>query len=272
MKTLLFALLSLSVYPLIAQYNCNLYPEGSDCRKGCEKYLQTFESWPGTKKEQLYLDSAISLCPSFAEAYKAKSASYLRSGQIRQWKVLIDKAVELDSSNLRARAWGYFKFLKDYEFALEDLLKISNLNSGFPGQSEDGDYDLRIVIALCYRELGNHEKALEMFDISISENEVKKKIGPFDYLHRGVLKLKIRNYQGALDDFQKQMNVYENFADAHYYLGMANKELGNTIVAHLNFKEAKELFDRNLHRWDAYCEEIDLVYYEDILKEIKNTQ
>jgi tetratricopeptide (TPR) repeat protein len=272
MKTLLIIVAALFSLPLKAQINCHIYPENSNCRKGCELYSLHSDSWQGSKEEQTSIDSAITLCPAFAEGYRAKASSFIKSGQIRKWKVLIDRAVELDSSYLRIRGWYYFKFLKDYNSALLDLLKISEINNGFPGQSEDGDYDLRIVIALCYRELGDYERAMEVFDRCIRENDEKKKTGPFDYLHRGVLKLKTNDNEGALEDFQKQMDVYENFADAHYYLGKANKELGNTTVAHLNFKEAKDLYDKNLRRWDAYCEEIDLVYYEDILKEIENTR
>lgn len=272
MKVFVVIIAALFSVPLKAQFNCQVYQENSDCRKGCEVYISASESWPGSREEQTSIDSAIALCPTFAEGYRARASSFIKLGQIHKWKISIDKAVELSPDYLRIRGWYYFKFLKDYNAALNDLLTISELNNNFPGQSEDGDYDLRIVIALCYRELGNFEKSMEIFDHCINENADKKKIGPFDYLHRGILKLRLKDYNGALGDFQKQMSVYENVADAHYYLGIANKELGNTTVAHLNFKEAKELYDKNFRRWDPYCEEIDLVYYEDILKEIKNTQ
>lgn len=181
MKIIAILIILFSAIPSIGQPNCSVY-EG-DCKKACELFLNT--PYQGKWESQKLYDSAIALCPDFSFAHHERSVACLKNGEFIQWREYMDQAVELNPKMfLGNRGWCRFKFLHDYKGALEDLHALQKLNGGFLGWSGDGDYDLRIVMALCYRELGNIEHALKLFENYFDEKERQTtglSPGSFDY-------------------------------------------------------------------------------------------
>jgi tetratricopeptide (TPR) repeat protein len=256
-----------------AQTNCSLFTD-SNCIRACRLYKEADQFVQGSRQCQLYLDSATRLCPTYAEAWRELSVPYLKRGDFVNWRRYMDKAVALQPrAFLGVRGWCRFKFLRDYEGALEDLKRYDTLTAFYPGQSGDGVYQLYIVMALCERELGNHPQALHYFSMGIDSLYKEKGIhwiGFFDYIHRAVTKIQLQDYTGALADLEKQNEKTDKYAEHWYYKGKALVRLGHKAAAMTCFKTAKRLFlTDGYHFKDDYCEMLDTVYLSDIEEAIK---
>jgi tetratricopeptide (TPR) repeat protein len=256
----------------ISQPNCNVYKKEDPCFKACEVFAVAISHGQGSFQQDKLLDSALTLCPTFSHAWREKSVPYLKNGEFGKWKQLIDKAVENNPEEyLNIRAWCRYQFLRDYQGTLNDIEKMrtSNILLGF---STDGDYDMRVVEALCFRELGDAPKALSLFEQYLKIKESKTEsfgVGYYDYLHSGVTKLKAGFIREAIADFEKQFAIYKELPDTHYYCGLAYLELNDPTQASIYFKEADTLFKKGYKRNDTYIESLDKVYHDDVKKHLQ---
>lgn len=252
----------------LAQDNCNYFlTNGDSCRYKACKFLEESPSYFQLTKEYHEIkDKALEICPEYAIVYKQKSTAYLKTGDFIQWKVLIDKAVELNpSQNLDYRGWCRFQFFRDYKGAIEDIEELDRLLDYDIGYCQNGDYHLNIAKALCYKMIGKKEKA-----ISIIIDQIKKDtsaVGLYDYLHLGVLYLENKEYEKALDAFTKQSSLNE-LAECQYYTALAYKYL-NKQEEYLNsIKMAKSLYASSRYMLDMYTHHVDKVYEQEIENEL----
>jgi tetratricopeptide (TPR) repeat protein len=252
------------------QYNCTIYTDSSYA-KACRLYNAADSFYQGSVQCQYYLDSAIAICPGFAPAWHEKSVPYLKRGDFITWRKLLDKAVDLDPLEfLPYRGWCRFKFLRDYEGALLDLKRYDTLTGFRHNYSNDGNYELHVVMALCERELGHTDAAFRYFAIGIDSVEAQNGFsatGLYDYLHLGVTKMKAGDFQGAIRAFQQENRKYDKFADTYYYLGLAHLLTGQRDLAKANLLHARELMNDHsgkYHVYDIYCEMPDTIYPSDI--------
>lgn len=265
MRKLLFViLLIVGTMRCEAQTNCLVFKDAAH-KKACELYNDAINYSQGSKESQQLFIQSINTCPTYAPSLHEISVPYLKRGDFYTWKMLMDRAVTADpDSYLGTRGWCYFKFLRDYTKAFKDLKKLYDLRKGQPGYSGDGDYDLRIVMGLCEREMGHYKQAIAYFDEAINNRP-----GLYDYMHRGVTKIKLNDYKGALADMQKEISIYKKLADAWYYLGIIQMHMGNKKEAHVSFEQANNLFTKTgYHMNDPYCELPDQVYLIDIEQQL----
>ncbi|GAA4324918.1 hypothetical protein GCM10023149_26870 [Mucilaginibacter gynuensis] len=262
-RTLFIALLCLPVW-LYAQTNCEIYKDGPH-NLACQLYDNAIEYPQGSKtSQQIFLES-IKACPTYAPSLHEMSVPYLKRGDFYTWKLLIDRAVKADPQYLSQRGWCLFKFLRDFENAYADLKRLYTINKGQPGYTGDGDYDLRIIMALSQREMGNNKLAMQYFNECIRDHEKQGIVGLFDYLHRGVTNFKLKNYNAALTDLLLETKKYEKLADTYYYLALTYIKLKQPETGIKNLLKAKELYTKTgYHRNDPYCESPDQVYLADI--------
>jgi tetratricopeptide (TPR) repeat protein len=251
-----------------AQNNCSVFTDSSFAR-ACRLTREAARFAQGSERSQLLLDSAIRVCPGYAEAWREYGVAYLKRGDYLTWRRYIDQAVLLKPrSFLGIRGWCRFKFLKDYAGALEDLKRFDTITQFNPGQTGDGVYNIYIVMAICERELGNNAGALSWFAKGIDSLLVQKgnyAIGLFDYVHRAVTKIRMNDLNGALKDLEKQIMKYEKFAESWYYKGIVLQRMNRKAEAKECFYKAKQLFlSEGYHFTDPYCEVTDVVYLEDI--------
>lgn len=108
-----------------AQPNCNVYLWNGDTAqyKACKLLTENQNKYYQFSKEFHYLlDSAISICPYFAYAYREKAAPYVKSGNFILWKRYIDLAVKYDTLGyLPVRASLLDKFFGDYKGTIKDI-------------------------------------------------------------------------------------------------------------------------------------------------------
>lgn len=239
---------------LHAQVNCNVI-EGENCKKACEIYNDS--GIQGSKESQENFDKAITLCPSFSDAYMEKSVPYLKRGDFLTWKIWIDKAVELNPKmHLGYRGWCRYQFLRDYNGAIADIEALEKIYpTGYLGYSANGDYELHIAKALCYSAIGQKEKA-----ISIIENQLSKKdhnVGLYDHYQLGVTYFETGKYDKALENFEKQSKV-DDFAENIYFRSKVSK------VRNKDYLDLKTLalktYDEGKTMKDGYTHHFNKVY------------
>ena len=263
----LFIILILS-FPTFtfSQPNCNFYKknstENNPCYQACLLATEA-GAGQGRKESQILFDQAIELCPSFDYAYFEKAVPYLKRGDFVAWKKLIDKAVALNpTGHLGYRGWCRYQFVKDYKGAIQDIEKLDSLAKYDIGYSQNGDYHLNTVKALCYKAIGQKEKA-----ISIIENQLRQDNYsplPYDFLHLGVLKMEVGYTNEAIEDLQKSIKHNGYLADPYYYLGLIYKKRGQEKSSKEHMEKAKALYLKGYKRLDPYTEPMDKVYLADI--------
>lgn len=254
------------IFPMIVlgQPNCNIYKYNNDssCYEGCLLAVKA-ERFQGSKESQMLFDKAIEMCPNLDYAYREKSVPFLKRGDFKTWKILIDKAVEINPQlHLGARAWCKFQYLKDYDGALKDLEKLDSL--GFSDSySVNGDYHLNIVKGLCFKFKGDFQKAIFIIESQLNKSNYQPKL--FDYLHLGILHIQNGTIPKALECFNKQILINDKLAELYYYFGIAYQKLLNKDKSEEHYKKAYELYLNEYRLSDPYTEPIDKVYLDDIL-------
>ena len=235
---LLIFILSCSTVLLTGQ-NCNAYLYGGDTlqyeacviAEGRSGHYQF--SW----EYQHALEKAVDHCPYFSYGYRHMSVAYLKSGDFINWKRLMDLAVHYDPlAHLGYRGWCRYQFFRDYKGAIEDIEALDRLVDYEIGQCQNGVYHLNIAKGLCYKAIGEKEKALQIISDQILENEKQDFVGAYDYLHQGVLLFELDRVEEALIVFEKQQ-AYNDLAENQYYKALVFKQLGKSE----NFQKAIEL-------------------------------
>ena len=220
------------------------------------------------KEYQQIYDSAIETCPYFASAYHAKSVAYLKSGNFIEWKRLIDKAVELDPQEyLGYRASCRFQFIHDYRGAIQDIDKLSSITDNDIGYTSDGDYHLDIVKAICYKQIGDNQAAINLFESKLKEEKYDP--GLYDYYHFGIMNYQESQLEKAVNAFEKQNEINE-FAEVYFHLALVYKELNEMNKYKENILLAQKLYEQGRMMTGDYTVYIDKIYLKDIKHEIEN--
>jgi tetratricopeptide (TPR) repeat protein len=264
MRALYLVLIFTISITAVAQPNCNVY--SGECRRACELY-NGIQEYQGLHGAQRMYDSVIAICPTFAPAHHERSVAFLKNGEFLKWREFMDEAVRLDPSlYLGNRGWCRFKFLHDYRGAIEDIEALAKMNKGHIGWSNDGDYDLHIVLALCYREIGDTSRSLQLFEEYFRNKESGGSLamGSYDYVHYGVTLLRAGAKEKARTMFEKQTNVYKQLPDSYYYLALLAMEDGDREKAVELIRHGEEYYKAGYYRRDPYCEALDEVYPSDM--------
>lgn len=249
-----------SIETLQAQPNCNVFLwEGDTAQyEACILLTENQHKYYQFSKAFHHLvDSAISLCPHFAYAYREKAAPYVKSGNFLEWKKYIDLAVRYDSVGyLPVRASLRYKFFADYHGTIKDIELLEKISKSNNHYTSNGTYHLSVVKALCYKQTGDIHAGIQ-----IIENLVKHggyAVGLYDYLHLGVMYYQVEDYEKAIDALNKQQ-TRNNLAEVSYYLALCHKRLGNT-AAYLQAKQsAIDMYKMNVKMFDDYHYMIDQV-------------
>jgi len=253
------SLLILVAYASVnAQINCNSI-EGEDCKKACEIYNKDSEP-QGSKDSQENFDKAIGLCPNFSDAYMEKSVPYLKRGDFITWKLLIDKAVELDPKmHLGYRAWCRYQFLRDYKGAIQDFDELEKYYPGNIGYSKNGDYNLYVVKAVCYSALNQKDKAIQTLENLYNTKDFH--FGLYDHYQLGVTYFETGKYDKALENFEKQSKIYD-FAENIYFKSKVSK------IRNKDYLDLKSLalksYDEGKTMNDGYTHHFNKVYRKQI--------
>ena len=274
MKKFSFIILLFSFFGLFAQPNCEAFKMAGDMvrYKSCKKALEIKGHYQFSKEYQTKLDEAIKIDPTYDYPYWAKSIAYLKSGDFVTWKKLIDKAVKYNPEDrLGYRGWCRYQFFRDYKGAIEDIEEFDRLVDYDIGQSQNGMYHLNIAKGLCYKAIGEIDKAIDIIEKQIKLNEEDDFIGAYDYIHLGVLYLETGEFEKAIEQFEKQ-SPYNELAENQYYLALSQKKLGKKVESKTSLEKARKLYLKGRKMFDHYDHPMDKIYLEDIENELKSLQ
>lgn len=244
--------------------NCNvfLYQKDTLQYEACLIAEDAYQYYQYSREYQEILDKAIEKCPHFSYAYRNKSTAYLKSGDFITWKYLIDKAVEYDfRENIGYRGWCKFQFFRDYKGAIDDIESLEAVSKGNIGYSAGGHYHLKVAKALCYKQLGDVDKAISIMEEYMLDST--NQISVFDHLHLGVMYLETGTYDKAITQLNLQ-SVQNDLAENQYYLALCHQKMGNDSLFIEHITKAKEMYLRNQKMVFHYTEPIDRVYLEEI--------
>ena len=195
-----------------------------------------------------------------------KAVPYLKRGLFIEWKEMNDKAVDLSPEEyLGYRGWCRLQFLRDYKGAIKDIEELKSIVNYDIGDCQTGDYHLNIALALCYKKIGDFDKARKL--IIQHQNSDNYYLGLYDYYHLGVLEYESGNFNKALFYLNKQIEHNDYFGETYYYMALTNKKLNQFEEYSLNLVKAESYYRKGEIRTDTYTETIDKVYLIDILEE-----
>ena len=246
--------------------NCNvfLYQKDTLQYEACLIAEDAYQYYQYSREYQEILDKAIEKCPHFSFAYRNKSTAYLKSGDFITWKYLIDKAVEYDfRENIGYRGWCKFQFFRDYQGAIEDIEALEAVSKGNIGYSAGGQYHLKVAKALCYKQLGDIDKAISIMEQYMIDST--NQISVFDHLHLGVMYLETGTYDKAITQLNLQ-SKQNDLAENQYYLALCHQKMGITDLFTTHITKAKEMYLRNQKMIFHYTEPIDRIYLKEMDK------
>ena len=102
----------------------------------------------------------------------------------------------------------------------------------------------RICLADFESDKGNMEAARSLYDAATADCDSAIKLdaeNPYGYHTRGVAKAALDDYAGAIDDFNRTVDLKPDFAEAYYNRAVAKVLLGEKREAKADFKKAKKL-------------------------------
>lgn len=250
-----------------AQLNCNIYKENENCHEACLESQKAMMHYSGDEAFQKHFLKAIALCPDFDFSYFELSVNYAKRGLMHEWVKLINKAVALaPKKHLAWRGWYHWFFMHNYEKAIADIDSLDALLNYDIGTTGDGLYHLNILKGLCYKGLGETEKAVEIIEACMKSKEYYQ--NSYDYLHLGVLYLELEEPEKALEAFDKQ-NTHNEISEGYYYAAKAHWQLGNVLEVLDLLELAQEAYDNDKTMQDPYHQLPDEIYRVDIEKALK---
>jgi tetratricopeptide (TPR) repeat protein len=253
----------------LAQPNCEVYKyENNKIKyKACKTGEKRMGHYQFSREYQEALDEALAIDSTFAFAYRAKSTAYLKSGDFITWKKLMDQAVKYDpKENLAYRGWCRYQFFRDHRGAIRDIELLDSLIDYDIGHSVNGFYHLQIARALCYKAIGQRDKALLIIESQLKD--ANHLTGLYDYLHLGVLYLETGAYQDAIRAFKRQ-EIENNLAENNYYMALVHKALGDKELCMEYLQKSRKLYLNHGSLFDPYTEQMDKIYLQEIDEQIK---
>jgi tetratricopeptide (TPR) repeat protein len=265
--SILILLLFISCLGAIAAPNCEIYKADENCYESCKEAELAMTYGQGSVKFQQHLRNAISLCPDFAHAYFELSVPYAKRGLIVEWLPLINKAIELDPVRYMGwRGWYHWFFMRNYETAIADIDTLTSISNFDIGATGDGLYHLNFMKALCYKGMGNNNKAIELMELSIANDNY---IGVYDYLHLGVLYIETGEVEKGLSILKKQIE-YNDISEAYYYSAIALKNKGEHTESIKMLEIALKKYENGNSMHDPYIQLPDKIFKSDIINLMKS--
>lgn len=181
---------------------------------------------------------------------------------------IIDKAVDLHPTvHLGYRGWCRYQFLRDYKGAISDFEKLDSLSVHDIGYYINGDYQLNLAKALCYKAIGQKAKAIEIMEQQLAKDNYTPM--SYDYLHLGVLKMEVGDLDGGMVYLKKSIAYNEYLSEPYYFLVLIYKKKKSIKDFAQNEEKAKTHYLKGYRRFDAYTHPMDKIYFVDIERELK---
>lgn len=230
-----------------------------------DNYYQTSEM------HRIYKDSALIANPERKDIVQTYSYSYKKAGEHIKAMKLLNKAAEMDlkqgkTAALEYKAWSMLYFYRDYEAAIKDVDLILKMKKSQPLIACHGEICL-LLKGQAQFQLKRYNEAIETLE-NLLEFDKKRGFDPLDnflaYFYIARSYTEINNLDKAIEYYEEQLAVYENFTEMHYQLGKIYLDKNNFEKASYHLNKAKELIEKGTKMFEPYIERFDEVYVEEI--------
>ncbi len=228
-----------------------------------KKYYDTISICPlYSQKRQRYLDSILIIDHENSYLWQQKAMPLFKLKKYEFGSPYLDSAVKYDKTLHWQEYRGFMKciFQKNYNDAIKDLqfVKIKNENGIIM------DHSFNFYIGLSYLQINNFDSSNFYIRKSLDYGEKKWGNGHFlEYLYLGIVKMETEDYENAIINFDKALNIYPRFSDAKYYKATCLKNQRKLNEAIDLYKECLEDLKKGLTINE------DNVFYEDYPYQIK---
>ena len=121
-------------------------------------------------------------------------------------------------------------------------------------------------------QLKRYTEAIETLE-KLLELDKKRGFDPLDnflaYFYIARSYTEINNLEKAIEYYENQLAVYDNFTEMHYQLGKIYLDKNNFENASFHLNKAKELIGKGTKMYEPYIERFDEVYVEEIDLELE---
>lgn len=227
---------------------------------------QQKNNYPGSRQSQYYLTKSLNADPTFTRALLETALPHLQKGEFAIGFKYLNKAVELEPLEyLGYRGCAKLYYLHDSDGALKDLVELDSMTPNFT--DAPWGRDIYYTMGIAEKRRGNLVEALRLFDYSISNTTKQKGEDWVDvkvFLYRGIVKLELKDYSGAIADFDRGIFYFDKFMEAYYYKGRALLAIGDLNAACMNFEKAKSCFEAGYSYANQLYSMVEEVLNEDI--------
>lgn len=181
-----------------------------------------------------YFEKAIELSPTNASSYYFMSIIKTHDEKYEEAISLIDKALSYDPKMLKA----YF-----HKAVLHKMLEAPKAALDMYELLEDKDqlaYEMHVNLAITKKLMGDPNGAMEHIDEAI-DLQNKDDENPALYKLRGNIYVLINDYPRAIEDYNKAIELDNNFAEAYFNRGMAQILHSNRADACYDLQKSMEL-------------------------------
>lgn len=203
--------------------------------KGAQTYNYNYQN----AEWQKCLDDGLAKDSTIAKLWQEKAMPYFKARKYEVGMAFVDKAVKYDSLEyLPYRGFIKCIFSKNYKSAIADLEECKRKFGN--GYVMDHTYDF--YIGLSYLQLNDYPKAEKLFKEYIDEM-IEKRHGLENstaYFYYGITLYEEREWEKAIEVFNKAIKQYPNFSEAKYYKSICLARLGKQDEVKILFKEAQE--------------------------------
>lgn len=206
-----------------------------------------------------------------ADDYRHWSVQNTKNGNYVKAIALLEKAMALNPEETsRYYGWVLLYYYRDYEKALTVL----NLHDDYTPDFDDAPMgeDIHYLKGLCYMQLLDYQKAVTEFDTYISntsKSHGEKFVGIYTFVQKGRCLASLGESDQAIKSFQKAISLYDKCAEAYFFLGQLQLEMGQKERACTNYQIALQLVEQGYKNEDNYVEYFHEIYapqIEEIMK------
>ncbi|WP_271407295.1 tetratricopeptide repeat protein [Tenacibaculum soleae] len=205
-----------------------------------------------------------------ASQYHVISIQNTKNGNYNKAIEYLDKASELEPKEVDGYyGWLLLYYYRDYKKSLFHLNRYDSFTPDFDDYV--GDDNILYAKALCYKELGQYSKALELFDKAIKselkehdENWVSHQI----YFQKARTLHLLGQQKEAIEYYNKTIKMWKESSESFYYKGLAQIELNDFLAGRKNLNIALDLIKKGYKTSDNYVALFDEVYQMEIERTI----
>jgi tetratricopeptide (TPR) repeat protein len=173
-----------------------------------------------------YINTALEINPLLEDAYFIKGMAYAENGDTANAVFNYQKAVDVDSDFYDA-----WIMLGNIKWAQKDPLAEQYYKNAW--NLDTNNTHAQYVLAYYYQESGQFEKAINNYHFLLEKEANKNALFNLGYINLVYLE----DYKQAIIDFQKALNIDEDYIDALFNLAYALELSGDREDARLKYKE-----------------------------------